>query len=35
LNEVVSIGPILIWAVVICSNIYNIAYANLNDTLPI
>jgi len=24
LNEVVSVGPILIWAVVICSNTYNI-----------
>jgi len=24
LNKVVSVGPILIWAVVICSNIYNI-----------
>jgi len=24
LNEVVSVSPILIWAVVICSNIYNI-----------
>jgi len=24
LNEVVSLGPILIWADVICSNIYNI-----------
>jgi len=24
LNDVASIGPILIWAVVICSNIYNI-----------
>jgi len=23
LNEVVSVGPILIWAFVICSNIYN------------
>jgi len=23
LNEVVSVGPILIWAVVICSDIYN------------
>ena len=32
-NKVVSVGPILIWAVVICSNIYNIC--NLNDTLPI
>jgi len=24
LNEVVSVGPILIWAIVISSNIYNI-----------
>jgi len=24
LNEVISVGPILIWAVVICSNISNI-----------
>jgi len=24
LNEVISVGPILIWAVVIYSNIYNI-----------
>jgi len=35
LDEVVSTGPILIWAVVICSNIYNTVYANLNDTLPL
>jgi len=24
LNEAVSVGPILIWAVAICSDIYNI-----------
>ena len=33
--EVVSVGPILIWAVAICSNIHNTVYANLNDTLSI
>jgi len=33
LNEVVSVVPNFIWAVVICPNIYNIA--NLNETLPI
>ena len=35
MNEVVSVGPVLIWAVVICSNIYNTVYGNLNDTLSI